>query len=90
MTRLKKQVDFNYTTIAVDQQTTESLVRRYVVAQGWKFPCYMDANSELKGPLHFNALPYNMIIDKRGRISFNRTGFEDSDELLKKLKAVAD
>ena len=88
MEEWKKQADFNFIAIAIDQQNNEQLVQPYVHAQGWHFPCYMDANSALKQPLHFDALPYNMIIDKNGKIVYTHTGYED-EELLAKLKETS-
>ena len=85
----KKQADFNYIAIAVDEQHTEELARTYTRAQGWKFPVYIDANSALKGPLSFFALPYIIIIDKQGKIAFTHTGFDDGSLILPKLKELA-
>lgn len=83
----KKKANFNFIAIAVDQQNNEELVRPYVQAQGWSFPCYVDPNSDLKVPLHFQALPYILIINKNGKIVYTHTGYE-SDEILQKLKVL--
>lgn len=89
MTDWKKQADFNFIAIAVDQQHTEDVARNYAQAQGWNFPCYIDANSVLKRSLHFDALPYIIIIDKKGKIVFTHTGYEGGPQILAKLKEFA-
>ena len=42
-----KEADFTYLTISVDKVEAEGLVRTYAISQGWKFPYYIDANSDL-------------------------------------------
>jgi thiol-disulfide isomerase/thioredoxin len=85
----KKQVDFNYIAIAVDQPHNEDLARTYAKAQEWDFPVYVDANSDLKPALNFHALPYIMIIDTKGNVVFTHTGYDDGTLILVKLKELA-
>jgi thiol-disulfide isomerase/thioredoxin len=85
----KKQADFNYIAIAVDQEHTEDIAQTYALAQRWHFPCYIDPNSDLKQPLNFQALPYIMIIDKMGRVAYKHTGYLEGEQILTKLKEVA-
>src|ERR1700744_1219925 len=59
----KKDVDFDYVTISMDEFKSEGLVRSYAKSQGWQFPYYMDANSDLKRSLNFQNIPYLIIID---------------------------
>jgi thiol-disulfide isomerase/thioredoxin len=89
MAAWKKQADFNYIAIAVDQQQNEELARSYALAQHWSFPSYIDAQSDLKLPLNFHALPFIIIIDKQGKIVFTHTGHDDGTLILAKLKEVA-
>jgi thiol-disulfide isomerase/thioredoxin len=84
----KKQADFNYIAIAIDQHN-EDLARKYARAHGWSFPCYIDPNSDLKRPLNFLALPFIMIIDKRGKVVFTHTGYDDGTLIMTKLKEFA-
>ena len=84
----KKQADFNYIAITVDQQD-EALARTFAQAQGWHFPVYIDPNNDLKRLLNFHPLPFIMIIDKKGKIVFTHTGYDDGKLILAKLKEVA-
>ncbi len=63
----KKEADFNYMTISIDETRAEGLVRTYALSQGWNFPFYIDANSDLKRSLGFQSVPFTVIIDKNGK-----------------------
>ena len=76
----KKEADFNYITISVDEARAEGLVRTYSISQGWTFPCFIDENSDLMRSLSFQSVPYTVIIDKNGKIAFSHTGYEEGGE----------
>ncbi len=76
----KKEVDFNYMTVSIDEARAEGLVRSYALSQGWNFPYYIDPNSDLKRSLNFQNVPYTLIIDKNGKVAFAHTGYEEGGE----------
>jgi thiol-disulfide isomerase/thioredoxin len=76
----KKEADFNYVTVSIDEARAEGLVRSYALSQGWSFPYYIDPNSDLKRSLNFQNVPYTLIIDKSGKIAFMHTGYEEGGE----------
>ena len=76
----KKEADFNYMTISIDEARAEGLVRTYAISQGWSFPYLIDANSDLKRSLSFQSVPYTIIIDKNGKIAFTHAGYEEGGE----------
>ena len=76
----KKEADFNYTTVSIDEARAEGLVRSYALSQGWSFPYYMDPNSDLKRSLSFQNVPFTLVIDKSGKIAFMHTGYEEGGE----------
>jgi thiol-disulfide isomerase/thioredoxin len=76
----KKEADFNYVTISVDEARAEGLVRTYALSQGWTFPCFIDENSDLMRSLSFQSVPYTIIIDKNGKVAFSHTGYEEGGE----------
>jgi len=87
----KKEADFNYMTISIDEARAEGLVRTYAISQGWNFPFYIDANSDLKRSLSFQNVPYTMIIDKTGKVAFTHTGYEEGGEaeVFAKIKELS-
>ena len=87
----KKEADFNYMTVSIDETRSEGLVRTYALSQGWSFPFYIDANSDLKRSLGFQSVPFIMIIDKNGKVAFTHTGYEEGGEaeVFAKVKELA-
>lgn len=87
----KKEADFNYITVSIDESRAEGIARTYGISQGWNFPFYIDANSDLKRSLNFQNVPYTIIIDKAGKVVFKHTGYEEGGEaeVLKKVKELA-
>jgi len=87
----KKQTDFNYMTISIDETRAEGLVRSYAKAQGWDFPYYIDANSDLKRSLNFQSVPFTMVVDKNGKVAYMHAGYEEGGEedVYNKVKELA-
>jgi thiol-disulfide isomerase/thioredoxin len=87
----KKEADFNYMTVSIDEARAEGLVRTYAISQGWSFPFYQDANSDLKRSLSFQNVPFTVIIDKNGKVAFSHTGYEEGGEaeLFEKIKELS-
>ena len=86
----KKEADFNYVTVSIDEARSEGMVRTYALSQGWAFPYYIDANSDLKRSLSFQSVPYLIIIDKNGKVAFSHTGYEvgGESEVFAKVKEL--
>ena len=87
----KQEADFNYMTVSIDKAEAEGLVRTYAISQGWKFPYFIDANSDLMRYLSFQNVPYTLIIDKNGKVAFSHTGYEEGGEaeVFAKVKELA-
>ena len=76
----KKEADFNFMTVSIDESRTEGLVKSYVKSQGGEFPTFIDHNSDLKRSLNFQNVPFTIIIDKKGKIAFIHSGYEEGGE----------
>ena len=87
----KKEVDFNYETVSIDESRAEGLVRSYSKSQGWDFPYYIDANSDLKRSLNFQSVPFTIIIDKNGKVAYMHSGYEEGgeEEVFAKVKELS-
>ena len=87
----KKETDFNYLTVSIDESRAEGLVRSYAKSQGWDFSYFIDANSDLKRSLNFDNVPFLIIIDKKGNIAYRHTGYEEGGEndVYNKVKELA-
>ena len=80
MPEWKKETDFNFMTISLDETRAEGLVRSYAKSQGWDFPYYIDPNSDLKRSLNFQTVPFTVIIDKEGKVAYQHAGYEEGGE----------
>ena len=91
MPEWKKDTDFDYVTISQDDSRAEGMVRSYAKSQGWDFPYFIDANSDLRRSLNFQNVPYTMIIDKDGKVAWMHAGYEEGgeDELIAKVRELA-
>jgi len=88
----KTEADFDFVTVSIDESRAEGLVRSYALSQGWKFPAYIDPNSDLKRSLNFQTVPFTMVIGKDGKVVYMHSGYEEGaeDETFQKVKeAVA-
>jgi thiol-disulfide isomerase/thioredoxin len=86
----KKEADFNYMTVSIDESRAEAQVRGYAKSQGWDFPYYIDPNSDLKRSLNFQSVPFTMIVDKNGKVAFMHAGYEEGgeNEVFAKIKEL--
>lgn len=87
----KKEVDFNYLTISIDEVRAEGVARSYAISQGWEFPSYIDVKADLKRSLSFQSCPYTIIVDQHGKIVYTHIGYEEGGEnsIFEKVKEVA-
>ncbi|KAA5537390.1 TlpA family protein disulfide reductase [Taibaiella lutea] len=87
----KKEVDFNYVTVSVDDSRATAQVKAYAKSQGWDFPYYQDPNSDLKRSLNFQNVPFSIIVGKDGKIAYMQSGYEAGGEeiLFTKMKEIA-
>lgn len=87
----KAESDFNYMTVSIDESRAEGMVRSYAKSQGWDFPYFIDANSDLKRSLNFQNVPFTIIVDKDGKIAWMHTGYEEGgeNEMYEKVKELS-
>ncbi|MFT4062686.1 MAG: TlpA disulfide reductase family protein [Edaphocola sp.] len=87
----KKEVDFNYMTISIDDSRATAQVKSYAKSQGWEFPYFQDPNSDLKRSLNFQNVPFTVIIGKDGKIAYMQSGYEAGGEevIFNKVKELA-
>lgn len=87
----KKEADFEYVTVSVDESRAEGLVRSYAKSQGWDFPYYIDPNSDLKRSLNFQNVPFTLIVDKDGTVAYMHSGYEEGgeNEVFAKIKELS-
>ena len=87
----KKETDFTYVTVSMDESRFEAQAKGYAVSQGWDFPFYIDTNSDLMRSMNFRSVPYTVIIDKSGKVAYSHAGYEEGgeDDVYAKVKELA-
>lgn len=87
----QKETEFDYMTVSLDESRAEGLVRSYAISQGWKFPYFIDPNSDLKRSLNFQNVPFTLIVGKDGKVAYMHSGYEEGgeNEIYEKIKELA-
>lgn len=57
-----------FTIVAVSQGETPATVRRFIQAQGYKFPVFTDEQNQTAGLYNITAIPTTYLVDKKGMI----------------------
>jgi len=86
----KEQYDTELVAISLDDSRTSRKVKSFVNGERWQFDVLLDVNKKSKRALNFSAIPYSMVINKKGEIVYKHSGYKEGDEykLEDKLKAL--
>jgi cytochrome c biogenesis protein CcmG, thiol:disulfide interchange protein DsbE len=86
------QKDYNVQILAITIDTQRELpkVKPMVATKGWEYIILSDAAGQLKAALNFPAVPQTYVVDAKGNIVYEHSGYVSGDELEleKKLKAL--
>jgi len=76
------QEDYNTEVIAVsiDNQRSVPKVKSYVNGQAWDYEVLLDTNQDLMRGLNFQNVPFTVVVDQKGNISYRHSGYVDGDE----------
>ena len=87
------QKDYNVQVLAVTIDTQRDLakVKPMVATKEWDYTILSDAPGQLKTALNFQSIPQMYLIDQKGVVVYEHTGYLPGDEvdLEKKIKALA-
>ena len=75
----KKESDFEFYAISVDDSRGLKRVKPLVNGKGWNFTVLSDKNQEFKRALNIGSIPYALVI-KNGKILHRLTGYTEGDE----------
>jgi len=67
--------------ISTDDQKTVAKVKPYIRAKGYNFPVLYDTNNDVARIYYAMAVPYSVIINKKGRIVYTHLGYMKGDEI---------
>ncbi|MEY2828464.1 MAG: hypothetical protein RIQ33_322 [Bacteroidota bacterium] len=86
MPEWKKNMDFDFLAVSIDDTRNIAKVKSYVNGQRWDFTTLIDPNQDLKRVLNFQSVPYTIVYDQSGKIAFTHSGYVEGDEFILKEK----
>ena len=66
--------------VSTDQGQDVQKVKPLVDGFGWQFHVLLDPNGELKRAMNVQNVPHVFVLDKKGNVVYNHTGYTDGDE----------
>ncbi len=72
--------DLEIVAITVDNARQLAKVKPLVAQKQWPFTILSDVNSDLMKAMNFSFIPQTFILDQKGNIVFDHTGFKPGDE----------
>jgi len=76
------QNDYNTEVVAisVDNQRSAPKVKTYINGKAWEYDVLIDVNQDLMRGLNFQNVPYTVVVNTKGEISYRHSGYADGDE----------
>lgn len=87
----KKEVDFRFAAVSIDDARAVSKARTYASARGWEgMDFFFDSNAELRRELNVSSIPYVLIYDASGKLIYSHVGYHPGgeEEILAQLKKI--
>ncbi|NND33281.1 MAG: TlpA family protein disulfide reductase [Saprospiraceae bacterium] len=77
----QEQYNVRLIAISVDDARASAKVKPMVAEKGWPYQVFIDTKQELMRSLHFQTVPYTIVIDQTGKIVYNHSGYLPGDEI---------
>mgnify|MGYP000960778705 CR=1 FL=1 len=77
----KQKYDIEIVGVTIDNVRQLSKVKPLIAQKQWKFTILSDVNEDLKKTLNFEYVPQTYILDSKGNIRFDHSGFKPGDEV---------
>ncbi len=66
--------------ISVDDSRNSKKVAPFIRGRGWDYDVYLDENSDFKRAMNVNAPPHSFLLDGKGNIVWQHSGYAEGDE----------
>lgn len=89
----KKEVDFRYAAVSIDDARAISRARSFASGRGWDgMDFFFDSNAELRRELNVSSIPYVLIYDAGGKLVYSHVGYHPGgeEEILTQLKKITE
>jgi thiol-disulfide isomerase/thioredoxin len=87
----QEKYNVQFLAVTIDTQRDLPKVKPMVATKGWTYIFLSDAANQLKNALNFQTIPQTYLLDQKGNIVYEHTGYNPGDELdlEEKIKALA-
>jgi thiol-disulfide isomerase/thioredoxin len=87
----KKEVDFEFIAVSIDDSRSASKVKSMASGRDWPFIVLIDENQEIKRAMNVTDIPFYFIFDRNGKYVYKHSGYLPGDEyvIFKELKKIA-
>ena len=76
----QEEKSFNFIAVSTDDSRSSSRVKSLAAGKGWPFDIYLDTNQEFKRALNINNVPFLIVINNKGNIIYEHSGYTSGDE----------
>lgn len=77
--------------VSIDDAQNTNKVKPLVDGEGWEYEVLLDANNDFYRALGIQAVPHAIVVDGKGRIVYNHSGYTDGaeGELIEAVRKAA-
>lgn len=75
------EYDVQMYIVSIDQGQDVQKVKPLVDGYGWEYTVLLDPNGSLKRAMNVQNVPHLFVLNKKGKIVYNHTGYTQGDEL---------
>lgn len=76
----KDETGMKIYSVSIDDSRSTAKVKPFVEGKGWDFNVLLDVNSELKRAMNVSNPPHTFLIDGKGKIVYQHTGYLEGAE----------
>lgn len=86
----QKETGVKLIAVSIDDARTTKKVAPFIAGRGWKYEFYLDENSELKRAMGVINPPHTFVVNSRGEIVWEHSGYADGgeEEIIKQVREL--
>ena len=77
----QEKYDIELVALSIDDARSAAKVPAMVHEKGWKYRVLLDPAKELQTAANIQTVPYTLVLDQKGNIIFEHSGYTPGDEL---------
>jgi cytochrome c biogenesis protein CcmG/thiol:disulfide interchange protein DsbE len=77
----QEKYDMQLVAVSVDDQRTAAKIPAMVSEKGWEYQILVDSSRELQMAANIASVPHTLLLDQKGNIVYEHTGYAPGDEL---------